>query len=219
MSRAWDCSARNDRGFFLGPEHAAPSTIAAVRLSGDTLEVLRARRGGLTNERSPTACGLMTSGLGATPDYFYVELPLRKPVRAAAAASFRPCAPTSAVLRPLAASSCLQGPPPQRGSYVHTRMAARGHDRASLSYDPITGIRMDASIRHRTMQPRFRRQRARFFGGGVLSHAREWGNPEGPACGSSTLVADRSLMLNSAARSRRNFRIVTFDLRGHGLSE
>ena len=58
-------------------------------------------------------------------------------------------------------------------------------------------------------------------GGGVKLHAREWGNPGGQALlfihgwSQSDLCWAKQISGNLAAR----FRIVTFDLRGHGLSE
>jgi non-heme chloroperoxidase len=58
-------------------------------------------------------------------------------------------------------------------------------------------------------------------GGGVRLHAREWGNPEGPGIlfihgwSQSDLCWLKQLQGDLA----RTFRLVTFDLRGHGLSE
>ena len=58
-------------------------------------------------------------------------------------------------------------------------------------------------------------------GGGVKLHAREWGNPDGPALlfihgwSQSDLCWLHQLRGDLAG----TFRIVTFDLRGHGLSE
>jgi non-heme chloroperoxidase len=58
-------------------------------------------------------------------------------------------------------------------------------------------------------------------GGGLRLHAREWGNPEGPAIlfihgwSQSDLCWLKQVHGDLADR----FRIVTFDLRGHGLSE
>ena len=58
-------------------------------------------------------------------------------------------------------------------------------------------------------------------GGGLRLHAREWGNPEGPAIvfihgwSQSDLCWLKQVHGDLAGR----FRMVTFDLRGHGLSE
>jgi hypothetical protein len=58
-------------------------------------------------------------------------------------------------------------------------------------------------------------------GDGIRLHAREWGNPEGPdlllihGWSQSDLCWAKQVNGTLAAR----FRIVTFDLRGHGLSE
>ena len=58
-------------------------------------------------------------------------------------------------------------------------------------------------------------------GGGVRLHAREWGNPNGPALlfihGWSQCDLCWSNQVNGQLAD--TFRIVTFDLRGHGLSE
>jgi non-heme chloroperoxidase len=60
-----------------------------------------------------------------------------------------------------------------------------------------------------------------YGGGGVRLHAREWGNPDGPAIlfvhgwSQSDLCWLKQLNGDLAG----SFRIVTFDLRGHGLSE
>ncbi len=58
-------------------------------------------------------------------------------------------------------------------------------------------------------------------GGGVRLHAREWGNPEGPPIvfihGWSQ--SDLCWLKQVHGDLARRFRIVTFDLRGHGLSE
>jgi non-heme chloroperoxidase len=57
--------------------------------------------------------------------------------------------------------------------------------------------------------------------GGVRLHVREWGNPEGPPIvfvhgwSQSDLCWSRQ----TAGRLAREFRLVSFDLRGHGLSE
>lgn len=58
-------------------------------------------------------------------------------------------------------------------------------------------------------------------GGGIRLHAREWGDPQGPALllihgwSQSDLCWTKQVSGELASR----FRIVTFDLRGHGLSE
>jgi len=58
-------------------------------------------------------------------------------------------------------------------------------------------------------------------GGGLRLHAREWGNPEGPELlfihGWSQCDLCWTTQVGGELASR--FRIVTFDLRGHGLSE
>ena len=58
-------------------------------------------------------------------------------------------------------------------------------------------------------------------GGGVKLHAREWGNPEGPALlfihGWSQ--SDLCWLNQVPGELADRFRIVTFDLRGHGLSQ
>ena len=58
-------------------------------------------------------------------------------------------------------------------------------------------------------------------GGGVRLHAREWGNPEGPPIvfihGWSQ--SDLCWLKQVHGDLARRFRMVTFDLRGHGLSE
>jgi non-heme chloroperoxidase len=58
-------------------------------------------------------------------------------------------------------------------------------------------------------------------GGGVKLHAREWGNPGGPALlfihgWSQSDLCWQNQVDGDLAEA---FRIVTFDLRGHGLSE
>jgi pimeloyl-ACP methyl ester carboxylesterase len=58
-------------------------------------------------------------------------------------------------------------------------------------------------------------------GGGVVLHAREWGNPDGPAIvfvhGWSQCDLCWQAQVDSPLAAR--FRMVTFDLRGHGTSE
>jgi non-heme chloroperoxidase len=58
-------------------------------------------------------------------------------------------------------------------------------------------------------------------GGGVKLHAREWGNPGGPALLFIHGWSQSDLCWLNQLRGdlARTFRIVTFDLRGHGLSE
>jgi non-heme chloroperoxidase len=58
-------------------------------------------------------------------------------------------------------------------------------------------------------------------GGGVKLHAREWGNPEGPTLLFIHGWAQSDLCWLNQVRGElaETFRIVTFDLRGHGLSE
>ena len=58
-------------------------------------------------------------------------------------------------------------------------------------------------------------------GGGVKLHAREWGNPRGPALLFIHGWSQSDLCWLNQVRGdlARTFRIVTFDLRGHGLSE
>ena len=58
-------------------------------------------------------------------------------------------------------------------------------------------------------------------GGGVKLHAREWGNPQGPALLFIHGWSQSDLCWLNQVRGdlAGTFRIVTFDLRGHGLSE
>ena len=58
-------------------------------------------------------------------------------------------------------------------------------------------------------------------GGGVTLHAREWGNPSGPALLFIHGWSQSDLCWRHQVRGdlAETFRIVTFDLRGHGLSE
>src|ERR1700722_3230483 len=58
-------------------------------------------------------------------------------------------------------------------------------------------------------------------GGGVKLHVREWGNPGGPALLFIHGWSQSDLCWLNQLRGdlARTFRIVTFDLRGHGLSE
>ena len=58
-------------------------------------------------------------------------------------------------------------------------------------------------------------------GGGLKLHAREWGNPEGPALLFIHGWSQSDLCWLNQVRGdlAGTFRIVTFDLRGHGLSE
>jgi non-heme chloroperoxidase len=58
-------------------------------------------------------------------------------------------------------------------------------------------------------------------GGGIRLHAREWGDPQGPAL---LLIhgwsqTDLCWTKQVSGELARRFRIITFDLRGHGLSE
>jgi non-heme chloroperoxidase len=58
-------------------------------------------------------------------------------------------------------------------------------------------------------------------GGGVTLHAREWGNPRGPALLFIHGWSQSDLCWLNQVRGdlAETFRIVTFDLRGHGMSE
>jgi non-heme chloroperoxidase len=58
-------------------------------------------------------------------------------------------------------------------------------------------------------------------GGGVKLHAREWGNPQGPALLFIHGWSQSDLCWLNQVRGdlADTFRIVTFDLRGHGLSD
>ena len=60
-----------------------------------------------------------------------------------------------------------------------------------------------------------------FGGGGLKLHAREWGNPGGPALLFIHGWSQSDLCWLNQVRGdlAGTFRIVTFDLRGHGLSE
>jgi pimeloyl-ACP methyl ester carboxylesterase len=107
---------------------------------------------------------------------------------------------------------------------VYARMPPRPHDpyrRCHLAHRRKEAAMDHDSVLDRTSNPVPVVTHSVLGGGGVRLHTREWGNPRGKALLFIHGWSQSDLCWLNQVRSdlAETFRIVTFDLRGHGLSE